>query len=125
MSSSNRPLSPHLQVYKFPLTVKTSILHRITGMLLAFGLVIFVYWLYALATDVAAADQLRSWLLSVPGQILVYLWLYTFFYHFCNGIRHLFWDVGKGFSNEQARRSAMVVLIVPLLLTIGTCVLAQ
>ncbi|MCX7546026.1 succinate dehydrogenase, cytochrome b556 subunit [Marinicella gelatinilytica] len=125
MSSSNRPLSPHLQVYKFPLTVKTSILHRITGMLLAFGLVIFVYWLYALATDVAAADQLRSWLLSVPGQILVYLWLYTFFYHFCNGIRHLFWDVGKGFSNEQARRSAMVVLIVPLLLTIGTYVLAQ
>lgn len=125
MSSSNRPLSPHLQVYKFPLTVKTSILHRITGMLLAFGLVIFVYWLYALATDVAAADQLRSWLLSVPGQILVYLWLYTFFYHFCNGIRHLFWDVGKGFSNEQARRSAMVVLIVPLLLTIGTYFLAQ
>ena len=125
MSSSNRPLSPHLQVYKFPLTVKTSILHRITGLTLAFGLVVFVYWLYALATDVSAADQLRGWLLSVPGQILLYLWLATFFYHFCNGIRHLFWDVGKGFTNEQAQRSAVVVLVATLLLTVLTYFLAQ
>lgn len=125
MSSSNRPLSPHLQVYKFPLTVKTSILHRITGLALAFGLVVFVYWLYALATDFTAADQLRAWLMTVPGQILVYLWLYTFFYHFCNGIRHLFWDVGKGFSNEQAQRSAVIVLTVSVLLTVMTYLLAQ
>lgn len=125
MSSSNRPLSPHLQVYKFPLTVKTSILHRITGLMLAFGLVVFVYWLYALATDLNAADQLRTWLMTIPGQVLVYLWLYTFFYHFCNGIRHLFWDVGKGFSNEQAQRSAVIVLVVSLLLTVLTYLVAQ
>ncbi len=125
MSSSNRPLSPHLQVYKFPLTVKTSILHRLTGLTLAFGLVVFVYWLYALATDMAAADQLWSWLLTVPGQVLLYLWLLTFFYHFCNGIRHLFWDVGKGFTNEQAQRSAVTVLVASLLLTVLTYFLAS
>lgn len=125
MSSSNRPLSPHLQVYKFPLTVKTSILHRITGLMLAFGLVVFVYWLTALATNTTAADELRAWLLTVPGQILVYLWLLTFFYHFCNGIRHLFWDVGKGFTNEQAQRSAVAVLVASLLLTVLTFFLAS
>jgi succinate dehydrogenase / fumarate reductase cytochrome b subunit len=124
MSSSNRPLSPHLQVYKFPLTVKTSIIHRITGLTLAFGLVVFVYWLYALATDMTAADQLRSWLLTVPGQILLYLWLATFFYHFCNGIRHLFWDVGKGYSNKQAHLSAVSVIVVSLVLTVVTYLLA-
>src|SRR5690606_13382332 len=99
--------------------------HRLTGLALAFGLMVFVYWLYALATDFTAADQLRSWLMTVPGQILVYLWLYTFFYHFCNGIRHLFWDVGKGFSNEQARRSAVIVLTVSVMLTVMTYLLAQ
>jgi|SRR5690606_12590946 len=125
MSSSNRPLSPHIQVYKPQLTSNLSILHRITGLLLAFGLVVFVYWLYALATNPIAADQLRQWLLTVVGQILVYLWLLTFFYHFCNGIRHLLWDVGKGFSIEQVYRSGYVVLAASLLLTGLTYFLAQ
>jgi succinate dehydrogenase / fumarate reductase cytochrome b subunit len=71
-----------------------------------------------------AADQLRSWLLTVPGQILLYLWLATFFYHFCNGIRHLFWDVGKGYTNKQAHHSAVAVIVITLVLTLGTYLLA-
>lgn len=124
MSSSNRPLSPHIQVYKPQLTSMLSIFHRISGLLLAFGLVLFVYWLYALATDVAAADQFRGLLLSVPGQIALYVWLYTFFYHFCNGIRHLLWDVGKGFTIEQVYGSGYVVLLSAAVLTVVTYLLA-
>ncbi|KAA3639018.1 MAG: succinate dehydrogenase, cytochrome b556 subunit [Proteobacteria bacterium] len=124
MRSSNRPLSPHLQVYKPQLTSMLSILHRISGLLLALGLMFFVYWLYALATDVAAANQFRDWLLTVPGQIGLYLWLFTFYYHFCNGIRHLRWDVGKGLAIEQVYRSGYTVLLLAVLLTVATFLLA-
>jgi len=123
MSSSNRPLSPHLQVYKPQLTSILSIFHRISGLLLALGLVLFVYWLYALATDVAAADQFRGWMLSVPGQIALYLWLYTFYYHFCNGIRHLLWDVGQGLTIKKVYRSGYTVLIAAAVLTVLTYLL--
>ena len=71
-----------------------------------------------------SADQLRQWLMTVPGQVLVYLWLANFYYHFCNGIRHLVWDTGHGFTNKQARQSAITVLVVSVLLTIATYFLA-
>ncbi len=124
MSTSNRPLSPHIQVYRPQMTSMLSFIHRLTGLILALGLVVFVYWLYALATNPGAADQFRTWMLSVPGQIVIYLWILAFFYHFCNGIRHLLWDVGKGFTIPQVYRSGYLVLALSVALTLMTYLLA-
>ncbi len=108
----NRPLSPHLTVYRFAYTMALSILHRITGMALAVGIVIMVWWLAALAGGNGSYGQFLAFAGSLPFKVLLGLWLVAFVYHFCNGIRHLFWDAGMGLERTQARRSAMLVVVV-------------
>lgn len=117
MNKSSRPLSPHLQVYKPQLTSMLSIMHRITGLFLSLGLVIFVYWLYCLATDVVVANKMIGFFQSVLGMVIFYAWIFAFAYHLCNGIRHLFWDVGKGFSLPAVYRSGYLVLVAAVVLT--------
>ena len=117
MSSTNRPLSPHLQVYKPQLTSVMSILHRITGMLLALGVLVFTYWLYRVVTDVNIANQITAFFASGLGMVLLFVWIFTFNYHLCNGIRHLFWDAGKGFEIPTVYKSGVVVVIMAVLLT--------
>jgi len=108
---ANRPLSPHLTIYRFAYTMALSILHRITGIALAAGLVLLVLWLMALAggpgTYAGFQQFAAGWLFSV----LLALWLVAFLYHLANGIRHLFWDAGIGMERAQARRSALVVIV--------------
>jgi succinate dehydrogenase / fumarate reductase, cytochrome b subunit len=113
----NRPLSPHLGVYKFMYTMSLSILHRITGCAAAVGFLLFVWWLMALATGPAAyAATMRS--LSSPlAKLLLVGFTFSFVYHFCNGIRHLVWDTGRGLERAQARRSGAAVVVVAVLLT--------
>ena len=112
-----RPLSPHLGVYKFAYTMSLSILHRITGCAAAVGFLLFVWWLMALASGPAAyASALRA--LSLPlVKLLLVGFTFSFVYHFCNGIRHLVWDTGRGLERAQARRSGAVVIVAALLLT--------
>ncbi len=117
MNNSKRPLSPHLQVYKPQLTSMMSIMHRMTGLFLSLGLVMFVYWLYCLAIDLSAANQLITFFKSGLGMILLYAWIFAFAYHLCNGIRHLFWDVGKGYSMSAVYRSGYMVLLAAASLT--------
>ncbi|MCB1581583.1 MAG: succinate dehydrogenase, cytochrome b556 subunit [Marinicella sp.] len=117
MSSTNRPLSPHLQVYKPQLTSMMSILHRFTGMLLALGLVVFTYWLYRIVTDANIANQITTFFASGLGTVLLFAWIFTFNYHLCNGIRHLFWDAGKGFEIPTVYKSGVVVIVMAVLLT--------
>jgi len=95
-----------------------SIAHRLTGMALSLGVVVFTYWLYNIATDDAAANQMINFFSSGIGLVLMYFWVFTFNYHLCNGIRHLFWDAGKGFSIPQVYRSGVVVMIAAVLLTV-------
>ena len=112
-----RPLSPHLGVYKFAYTMALSILHRITGCAAAVGFLLFVWWLMALASgpDVYARAML---VLSSPiAKLLLVGFVFSFVFHFCNGIRHLVWDTGRGLERAQARRSAVVVVVAALLLT--------
>lgn len=118
MNKIKRPLSPHLQVYKPQLTSMLSIMHRITGLVLSLGLVVFVYWLYQLATDINMANGVMAFFQSTLGQIIMFTWFFTFFYHLCNGIRHLFWDVGKGYSIPIVYRSGYLVLTTATLLTL-------
>ena len=99
-------------------TMVLSFSHRITGIFLSVGLVLFVYWLAALASGATAygtaVERLRSPLL----QLLLLGWLFSFFFHLANGIRHLAWDCGYGFERKQARASGWTVFILAVLLTV-------
>ncbi len=108
---ANRPLSPHLTIYRFAYTMALSILHRITGVALAVGLLVLVLWLGALAGGADTYATFRQFAGSWMFQLLLALWLVAFVYHFANGIRHLFWDAGMGLERAQARRSAAIVLV--------------
>jgi succinate dehydrogenase / fumarate reductase, cytochrome b subunit len=104
-----RPLSPHLSVYKFKYTLLTSILNRLTGLALSLGLLLFVYWLTALSRGARAYDQALP-LLSHPVAKVLYVGvLIAFCYHLSAGIRHLIWDTGRGMEKEQAYRSSWLL----------------
>lgn len=122
MASNNRPLSPHLQVYKPQLTTFMSITHRATGIALAVGTLMLVCWLIAAATGESAFDEVQAFLGSIIGRLLLLGWSYALFYHMCNGIRHLFWDAGKGFEIETAYTTGRIVIGASILLTIGAWV---
>ena len=96
MAEANRPLSPHLQVYKPQLTSVLSITHRATGVWLAVGMIVLVWWLLAAATGPESYARVEGFLGSWLGVLLLLGWTYSLFYHLCNGIRHLAWDVGYG-----------------------------
>lgn len=119
-----RPLSPHLQVYKPQLTSITSILHRISGIVLSIGLLYLVCWLAAAAQGMAAFDALQSFNGSILGRLMLFGWSVAFFYHLLNGIRHLAWDAGFGFELPAAYRSGYAVLIGTAVLTIAAWVIA-
>jgi succinate dehydrogenase / fumarate reductase cytochrome b subunit len=114
---NSRPLSPHLGVYKFLYTMALSILHRITGVAATFGFLAFTWWLMALASGPESYARAMH-LLSTPiAKLLLVGFTFSFVYHFCNGIRHLVWDTGRGLERVQARRSGRVVVVASVLLT--------
>ncbi len=112
-----RPLSPHLQVYKPQITSVLSILHRMTGILLAAFAVGWVAWLIALNRGEDTLAAMQSLLSSIPGVVLAVLATWTLFYHLLNGVRHLVWDSGRGLELGTARLSGWMVVIFSLLLT--------
>ena len=115
---SQRPLSPHLGVYKFMYTMALSILHRITGCAATVGLLAFVWWLMALASGPDAYATAMRCLGSPLGKLLLIGFTFSFLFHFCNGIRHLVWDTGRGLERAQARASGYVVIVAAIALTI-------
>src|SRR3990167_6056350 len=97
--ADSRPLSPHLQIWRFHATMAASIMHRFTGMGLYGGTLLIAAWLVALANGPDAYAAVEAIAFSIPGQILLFLWAFAVLYHFINGIRHLVWDgPGKGFD---------------------------
>ena len=123
MTTGNRPLSPHLQVYRPQITSIVSILHRITGVTMAFGSIFFVYWIgagaYGPEAFAAAKELMTSWL----GMAFLFCWTFAIYFHLCNGVRHLFWDMGMGFEKEQYSGSGKAVFIVSIALSIFTWLL--
>jgi succinate dehydrogenase / fumarate reductase, cytochrome b subunit len=116
-SRSGRPLSPHLQVYRWQYTMALSILHRVTGCALSLGLLLLVYWLVALAGGQQSyADALVIFSHPVTKLVLAGL-SFAFFYHLMNGVRHLTWDTGHGLERKSARTSGWVAFIGSVLLT--------
>lgn len=118
MSKAGRPLSPHLTIYRWPISMTLSILHRLTGVALSGGLVILTIWLLTLSYGATAYEPVAALLGTLFGKLLLVAFSYAFFFHFCNGIRHLFWDVGKGFEMRQVVASAWSVVIASLVLTL-------
>ena len=108
--SRDRPLSPHLQVYKPQITSVLSILHRMTGVALWVGSLLLVAWLWAVAYSTEYFDFWAYFASHPLAKLLLIGWTFAFYYHFCNGIRHLFWDAGRGFSLENVTRSGMAVV---------------
>lgn len=124
MANHTRPLSPHLQIYRPQLTSVLSISHRATGILLAVGTLVLVYWLVSAASGAqayaAAQDLLGSWV----GRTVLLAFSFSLFYHLCNGIRHLFWDAGLGFDLKTTYASGTAVVVVSVVLTLAAWALA-
>ena len=125
MSTEGRPLSPHLTIYRWPITMTLSILHRMTGVALSVGLIAFVVWLEAIAYDAVSYDTVMGLMGSMPGQVFLLGWCFSFFFHLSNGVRHLIWDTGRLFEKSQADASAWFVLVATVVLTAGFWLLVR
>jgi len=118
MQGRPRPLSPHLQVYRWQITSVLSILHRMTGGALGGGAVWFTVWLYAAAESGPALEYMR-WFNSSPiGIFLLLGFTFSLYYHLCNGIRHLVWDTGRGYNLATVTWSGWLVVIASLALSV-------
>ncbi|MDD5036096.1 MAG: succinate dehydrogenase, cytochrome b556 subunit [Methylococcaceae bacterium] len=122
---NERPLSPHLQVYRLPLTAKLSILHRASGVLLYLGTVLLALMLMAVAQGPDGFALSQSLLGSVLGKLFLWGWIFALFFHLCHGVRHLLWDTGHGFERETLGRFARYEIAVSLALTAGVLVLSK
>lgn len=118
-ASRPRPLSPHLQIYRLPLTAITSILHRMTGVSLALGLIIISWGLMALATGPEAFAAFRGVLGSILGRIVLFGWSLAYFYHFCSGLRHLVMDTGHFMDLKRNYVMTYAVYIGAIVLTLA------
>ncbi|AND68206.1 succinate dehydrogenase [Dyella thiooxydans] len=118
MADTSRPLSPHLQIYKWQVQMLTSILHRATGIVLAIGSLIVLWGLLALAGGSEAFAQFTSCVGSPLGMVVMFGWTWAFAYHLCNGIRHLVQDAGAGYAIAQFVRSSWLSIIGSFVITL-------
>ncbi len=116
-SKKERPLSPHLQVYRPQITSISSILHRMTGFALAIGLFLVTWGLIALANGRETYEFFMAFCASPLGQVLLAGWTAAFFYHLSTGIRHFILDAGFLYEKDTAGRSGWVVLLSAAILT--------
>jgi len=122
MPARVRPTSPHVQIYRWQIGNTLSILHRLTGAALGLGLIALSYWLVSLAggpDSYAAAGRFFG---SPVGLIVLLGWTFSFLFHLLNGVRHLFWDAGRGFERTPRHLSGWLAVLGAVLLTL--CVAA-
>ncbi len=123
-TTKQRPLSPHMQIYRPQITSVLSILHRVMGVALSGGAVLLVYWLAAAAYGpepfARAQDLFASWF----GRLVLFGLTFSLFYHLGNGIRHLVWDAGYGFELPALRASGIAVVLFACALTLLTWLMA-
>ncbi|MEW5834747.1 MAG: succinate dehydrogenase, cytochrome b556 subunit [Pseudomonadota bacterium] len=118
MADTPRPLSPHLQIYKWQVQMLTSILHRATGVVLAIGSLIVLWGLLALAGGSEAFAQFAACVGSPLGLLVMFGWTWAFAYHLCNGIRHLVQDAGAGYAIAQFVRSSWLSIVGSFVITL-------
>ncbi len=118
VNRGNRPLSPHLSIYRPLWTMVLSITHRITGVGLALSITMITWWFLALAVNEEYFDIANAVMTSVVGGFILIASLWALSFHFCNGIRHLFWDTGKGLDLDTAFKSGLAVMAGSVVLTV-------
>ncbi len=114
-----RPLSPHLQIYRWPVTMATSITHRATGLALSAGTLLVAWWLIATASGDDAYSTFSLVARSPLGLLILFGFVWSLAFHLLNGIRHLVWDAGYGFEVKTADRSGFLVIALSVLAAIG------
>ena len=124
MANPNRPLSPHMQVYRPQITSVLSITHRATGIALAGGAVLFTYWLMSATYGPDAFATAQAVLGSWFGKLVLWGMTFSLFYHLGNGIRHLAWDVGWGYELDKMRMSGWLTVIFAAAMTVLALVIA-
>ncbi|HET6552379.1 MAG TPA: succinate dehydrogenase, cytochrome b556 subunit [Dyella sp.] len=118
MADTQRPLSPHMGIYKWQVQMVTSIVHRATGIALSVGTLIVLWGVFSLASGEASYLQFKTCIGSPIGQVLMFGWTWALFYHLCNGIRHLFQDGGMGYAIPQFIRSSWLSIVGSVVLTL-------
>ena len=118
-ATKERPLSPHLQVYRLPMTAKMSISHRITGVILSGGLILLAIWVIAAGQGEDAYNQAMSLIETPITRYFFVAWAFVLFYHMGNGFRHILWDVGVGLNEKAAVSSGKMVLLFAAIMTWG------
>jgi len=118
-SEIQRPLSPHLQIYRRELTMVMSIVHRLTGAGLYFGSILLVWWLSAAAVGGKYFASVHGLFVSWFGLIVLFGLSWVLVHHFLGGIRHLIWDTGRGFDLATAERMAQINLAGSIAITIA------
>jgi succinate dehydrogenase / fumarate reductase cytochrome b subunit len=119
MARDIRPLSPGLQIYRPQLTSVLSFSHRVTGIALSVGTLLLVAWLVAAAAGPHPYSAVQGFMRSWLGLVLLFGWTFSFFFHLCNGIRHLAWDAGHGFELRTIYASGWTVVVASTLLTVA------
>jgi len=117
-AKSGRPLSPHLQIYRWPITMTMSILHRITGGALYFGTLLLAWWVIAAATGPAYFDVANAVFGSWIGRLVLFGYSWALIHHLLGGLRHFVWDFGAGFSKTARDGLAYANIIASVILTI-------
>jgi succinate dehydrogenase / fumarate reductase, cytochrome b subunit len=119
-----RPLSPFLTIFRWPITMATSIIHRATGVGLAGGLVVLTAWLIAASSGLEAYGKFVAIAQTTLGQLVLFGFAWALAFHAVNGVRHLFWDLGFGFKVRTADITGIAAVVLSLVLAVGTFALA-
>ena len=118
MANTQRPLSPHMGIYKWQVQMVTSIVHRATGIALSVGTLLVLWGVFALASGEDSYNQFKACAGSPVGLVLLFGWTWALFYHLCNGVRHLFQDGGMGYAIPQFVRSSWLAIAASIVLTL-------
>lgn len=119
-----RPLSPFLTVFRWPITMATSIVHRVTGVGLAGGMLVLVWWLVSAASGPETYKFFLALIETTLGQLVLFGFTWALAYHAVNGVRHLAWDLGYGFALRTANMTGILVFVLSVVLAVGVFALA-
>ena len=117
--NDTRPMSPFTTIWRWHVTMVTSILHRLSGIVLAAGSVLIASWLFALAIGEKQYDQLMNVIANWPGQIILFGFTLALFFHLLNGVRYLLWDSGRGFEKSTANLTSWLVMGMAVILSLA------
>ncbi|HNQ91861.1 MAG TPA: succinate dehydrogenase, cytochrome b556 subunit [Alphaproteobacteria bacterium] len=115
-----RPLSPHLQIWRWTMNMALSIFHRVSGVGLSVGTLMLVWMLVAAATDEESYKCFLDFATSWVGQVCLFGWTAALYYHLCSGVRHLIMDTGAMITIPATQKAGFVIFVVSIALTLST-----